>query len=153
LDEIDREIVRLLNANGRLNQERIAREVKLSRPAVHERIRRLEEEGVIRGYKALVDWAALGQPVTAFVWVRTSGAKCRETGSLLMGLTCRGAAVEECHSVTGEWCLLLKVRAVSPSTLQDFIDEIRDTSGIESTMTTVALSTIGEERRVVGERS
>jgi Lrp/AsnC family transcriptional regulator, leucine-responsive regulatory protein len=153
LDGIDREIVRLLYANGRLNQERIAREVKLSRPAVHERIRRLEEEGVIRGYKALVDWAALGQPVTAFVWVRTSGAKCRETGSLLMGLTCRGAAVEECHSVTGEWCLLLKVRAVSSSTLQDLIDEIRDTPGVEGTMTAVALSTIGEDHCVIGERS
>jgi Lrp/AsnC family leucine-responsive transcriptional regulator len=153
LDEIDREIVRILHANGRLNQERIAREVKLSRPAVHERIRRLEEEGVIRGYKALVDWAALGQPVTAFVWVRTSGAKCRETGPVLMSLTCDGAAVEECHSVTGEWCLLLKVRTVSPSTLQDLIDEIRDTPGVEGTMTTVALSTIGEEHRVVGERS
>jgi Lrp/AsnC family transcriptional regulator, leucine-responsive regulatory protein len=152
LDEIDREIVRILHANGRLNQERVAREVKLSRPAVHERIRRLEEEGVIRGYKALVDWAALGQPVTAFVWVRTSGAKCRETGPVLMGLTCDGAAVEECYSVTGEWCLLLKVRAVSPSTLQDLIDEIRDTPGIEATMTTVALSTIGEDRCVVRER-
>ena len=152
MDEIDREIVRILHANGRLNQERIAREVKLSRPAVHERIRRLEEEGVIRGYKALVDWAALGQPVTAFVWVRTSGAKCRETGPVLMGLTCDGAAVEECYSVTGEWCLLLKVRAVSPSTLQDLIDEIRDTPGIEATMTTVVLSTIGEDRCVVSER-
>jgi Lrp/AsnC family leucine-responsive transcriptional regulator len=152
LDEIDREIVRILHANGRLNQERVAREVKLSRPAVHERIRRLEEEGVIRGYKALVDWAALGQPVTAFVWVRTSGAKCRETGPVLMGLTCDGAAVEECYSVTGEWCLLLKARAISPSTLQDLLDEIRDTPGIEATMTTVALSTIGEDRCVVRER-
>jgi Lrp/AsnC family leucine-responsive transcriptional regulator len=152
LDEIDREIVRILHANGRLNQERIAREVKLSRPAVHERIRRLEEEGVIRGYKALVNWSALGQPVTAFVWVRTSGVKCRETGPVLMGRTCNGAAVEDCHSVTGEWCLLLKVRAGSPSTLQDLIDEIRDTPGVEGTMTTVALSTIGEERCVIGER-
>ena len=60
------------------------------------------------------------------MWVRTSGVKCRETGPVLMGLTCDGAAVEECHSVTGEWCLLLKVRADSPSTLQDLIDEIRD---------------------------
>ena len=153
MDEIDREIVRILHANGRLNQERIAREVKLSRPAVHERIRRLEEEGVIRGYKALVNWSALGQPVTAFVWVRTCGAKCRETGPVLMSLTCDGAAAEECHSVTGEWCLLLKVRAVSPSTLQDLIDEIRDTPGVEATMTAVALSTIGEDRLVVGERS
>jgi Lrp/AsnC family leucine-responsive transcriptional regulator len=153
LDEIDREIVRLLYANGRLNQERIAREVKLSRPAVHERVRRLEDEGVIRGYRALVDWTALGQPMTAFVWVRTSGAKCRETGPVLMGLACDGATVEECYSVTGEWCLLLKVRAVSPSTLQDLIDEIRDTAGVEGTMTAVALSTIGEDRRVVDEAS
>ena len=153
MDEIDREIVRLLYANGRLNQERIAREVKLSRPAVHERVRRLEDEGVIRGYKALVDWTALGQPMTAFVWVRTSGAKCRETGPILMSLTCDGTAVEECYSVTGEWCLLLKVRAVSPSTLQDLIDEIRDTAGVEGTMTAVALSTIGEDRRVVDEAS
>jgi Lrp/AsnC family transcriptional regulator, leucine-responsive regulatory protein len=153
LDEIDRQIVRLLYANGRLNQERIAREVKLSRPAVHERLRRLEEQGVIRGYKALVDWAALGQSVTAFVWVRTSGVKCRETGPILMDLICDGATVEECHSVTGEWCLLLKVRADSPLTLQDLIDEIRDAPGVEGTMTTVALSTIGEDRHVVGERS
>jgi Lrp/AsnC family leucine-responsive transcriptional regulator len=153
LDETDREIVRLLYANGRLNQERIAREVKLSRPAVHERVKRLEEQGIIRGYKALVDWAALGQPVTAFVWVRTSGVKCRETGPVLMDLVCDGTAVEECHSVTGEWCLLLKVRADSPSTLQDLIDEIRDAPGVEGTMTAVALSTIGEDRRVVGERS
>ena len=153
MDEIDHEIVRLLYANGRLNQERIGQEVKLSRPAVHERIRRLEEQGDIRGYKALVDWVALGQPVTAFVWVRTSGMKCRETGPVLMGLSCDGATVEECHSVTGEWCLLLKVRAASPSTLQDLIDEIRDAPGVAGTMTTVALSTIGEDRRVVGERS
>ena len=153
MDEIDREIVRLLCANGRLNQERIAQEVKLSRSAVHERVRRLEKQGAIRGYKALVDWAALGQPLTAFVWVRTSGAKCRETGPVLMGLTRDGTAVEECHSVTGEWCLLLKVRAGSPSTLQDLIDEIRDAPGVEGTMTAVALSTIGEDGRVVGERS
>ena len=59
MDEIDREIVRILHANGRLNQERIAREVKLSRPAVHARIRRLEEEGVIRGYKALMAWGGV----------------------------------------------------------------------------------------------
>ena len=153
MDEIDREIVRLLCANGRLNQERIAQEVKLSRPAVHERVRRLEKQGAIRGYKALVDWAALGQSVTAFVWVRTSGVKCRETGPILMDLICDGAAVEECHSVIGEWCLLLKVRAGSPSTLQDLIDEIRDAPGVEGTMTAVALSTIGEDRRVVGEHS
>jgi hypothetical protein len=76
----------------------------------------------------------LGQPVTAFVWVRTSGMKCRETGPVLMGLSCNGATVEECHSVIGEWVLLLKVRADSPSTLQDLIDEIREAPGQHATL-------------------
>lgn len=153
MDAIDREIVRLLRANGRINQENVAREVKLSRPAVHERLKRLEQSGVIRGYEALVDWGALGLPVAAFVWARTSGEKrCRDAGLALMGLSGEDFAVEECHSVTGEWCLLLKVRAASPSALQDLIDAARDTPGVEATMTTVALSTVGEHGHVFDER-
>lgn len=153
MDSIDREIVRLLRANGRINQESVARQVKLSRPAVHERVKRLEESGVIRGYQALVDWAELGLSVAAFVWARTSGeTRCRDAGPALMGLSGQDFMVEECHSVTGEWCLFLKVRAASPSALQDFIDASRDTPGVEATMTTVALSTVGEHGRVFDER-
>ncbi|MBA3305516.1 MAG: Lrp/AsnC family transcriptional regulator [Thermoleophilaceae bacterium] len=153
MDAIDREIVRLLRANGRINQESVAREVRLSRPAVHERIKRLEGSGVIRGYEALVDWVALGLPVTAFVWARTSGqTRCRDAGPALMELSGDGAVVEECHSVTGEWCLLLKVRAASPSALQDLIDAARDAPGVEATMTTVALSTVGENGRLLDGR-
>lgn len=114
MDAIDRDIVRLLRANGRINQERVASVVGLSRPAVHERVKRLEECGVIRGYEALVDWDAIGLPVAAFVWLRTAGeARCRDVGSALMRLSGETAMVQECHTVTGEWCLLLKVRAAS----------------------------------------
>lgn len=147
MDAIDREIVRLLHDNGRLNQERLARRVNLSRPAVHERVKRLEERGVIRGYRALVDWAAMGLPVTAFVWVRTHGVGCGVTGGALAALDREDAAVVECHRVTGEWCLLLKVRAASPLALQDLIDAMRETPGVAATMTTLALSTVGEELR------
>lgn len=153
MDATDREILRLLRANGRIKQERVAREVKLSRPAVHERVKRLEQSGAIRGYEALVDWSVLGLPVTAFVWARTSAeTRCRDAGPALMGLSGEDAVVEECHSVTGEWCLLLKVRAASPSALQDFIDAARDAPGVEATMTTVALSTVGEHGRVFDGR-
>ena len=153
MDSIDREIVHLLRANGRINQESVAREVKLSRPAVHERIKRLEESGVIRGYEALVNWGDLGLPVAAFVWARTSGeTRCRDAGLALMGLSGEDFMLEECHSVTGEWCLLLKVRAASPSALQDFIDAARDTPGVQATMTTMALSTVGEHGRSFVER-
>ncbi len=97
MDAIDRDIVRLLRANGRINQERVASVVGLSRPAVHERVKRLEECGVIRGYEALVDWAAIGLPVAAFVWLRTAGeARCRDVGLALMRLSGETAMVQEC---------------------------------------------------------
>jgi len=145
LDDIDRTLIRLLRANGRLSQEQLAREVHLSRPAVHERIRRLEEEGVIRGYKAVLDWSALGMPVVAFVWVRTGKGPCGVTSQAIMQLQSSTAIVEECHRVAGEWCMMLKTRSASPLALQDLLDQIRDLSGVEATMTTVALSTLGED--------
>jgi len=153
MDAIDRDIVRLLRANGRINQERVASVVGLSRPAVHERVKRLEECGVIRSYEALVDWDAIGLPVAAFVWLRTAGeARCRDVGLALMRLSGETAMVQECHTVTGEWCLLLKVRAASPLALQDLLDTVRDVPGIAATSTTVALSTVGEHGSVLHER-
>lgn len=144
MDSIDERIVRLLYQNGRLSQEQIAREVSLSRPAVHERIKRLEEQGVLKGYRAVVDWAALGQPMIGFVWVRTSGARCDLTGAEIMHLRCEGAAVEECHRVTGDWCMLLKVRAASPLGLQNLIDKIREVGRVTGTHTIIVLSTLSE---------
>jgi len=154
LDFVDREILRALLADGRMSREAVAREVNLSRPAVHERIKRLEESGVIRGYRTLVDWAALGYPVTAFVWVRVSG-KVDATGGALMALADEASFVEECHRVTGEWCLLLKARLASPLALQDLIDRAREVEGVEATMTSLALSELEGEviparRRAVG---
>ena len=143
LDATDMEIVRLLQGNGRLTHEQIARKVHLSRPAVHERVKRLETSGVIRGYGAQVDWEAIGLPLTAFVWVRTA-LSCHATGQGILGLSCETAVVEECHRVTGEWCLLVKTRSASPLALQDLLDRIIAAPGVQNVMTTVVLSTFGE---------
>jgi Lrp/AsnC family leucine-responsive transcriptional regulator len=156
LDEIDRDIVRLLHANGRLSQEQLAREVHLSRPAVHERIKRLEEEGVIRGYKAVLDWEALGYHLMAFTQVKAMRLS-REAGKAIMQLENPAALVEECHRIAGEWCLLLKIRAATPRDLEVLLDQIYEIPGVQSTMTTTVLSTLGEhgvlqeERRTPGE--
>lgn len=141
MDATDRSIVRLLQANGRLSHEQIAREIHLSRPAVHERIRRLEEQGVLRGYMARVDWEALGLPLTAFIWVRTS-SPCLTAGQSVLALTGETARVEECHRVAGEWCLLVKVRAATSIALQDLLDRIQTIPGVRATNTTVALSAV-----------
>ena len=142
MDFVDREIVRVLMGDGRMSREGVARKVNLSRPAVHERIKRLEKEGVIRGYRLLVDWGALGYPVTAFMWVRISG-KVDVTIGALLALADEASFVEECHRVTGDWCVLLKARLASPLALQGLIDRAREVDGVEATMTSLALSEVG----------
>jgi Lrp/AsnC family transcriptional regulator, leucine-responsive regulatory protein len=142
MDAIDHAIVRLLERHGRLSQEQLARRVRLSRPAVHQRVKRLEAAGVLRGYRAMLDWAAVGLPLTAFVWVRTGGADCAGVGPALLALAGDDGFVEECHRVTGDWCLLLKVRAASPLALQELIDRARAVTGVQATMTTLALSSL-----------
>ena len=145
MDTIDRTIVSLLRFDGHMTQEQIARQVNLSRPAVHERIKRLEERGVIRGYQAQIDWSAVGFPVAAFIWVSTVGAKCSETGQNIMALSNTESLVEECYRVTGEWCFLIKARLASPLALQNLLDRIRDVPNVHRTMTTMALSALGDE--------
>jgi len=146
LDAIDREIVALLQSNGRLSQEQIAQKVNLSRPAVHERIKRLEEQDILRGYQAIVDWSALGLPIAAFIFVRVStvNAPCNDTGALIIQLHCPDALITECHRITGEWCMLVKARAASPLALQNVLDAIRMVPGVQDTMTTMILSTLQE---------
>jgi Lrp/AsnC family leucine-responsive transcriptional regulator len=144
LDALDREIISFLYLNGRMSHEQISQQVHLSRPAVHERIKRLEEQGIIRGYQARVDWSALGLPLTAFIWVRTTGATCHETGQALLRLSDPDALVQECYRVTGEWCMLLKAQLASPLALEALLDRIRSSSTVQETMTILALSALHE---------
>ena len=147
MDKTDHQIVILLRQNGRLSQEQIAQSVHLSRPAVHERIKHLEAQGILRGYQAVIDWKALNLPLLAFVWVRAHTAQipCNTTSAMIMDLSNEEALVEECHRVTGEWCMLVQVRVASPLALQNLIDRIRALSSVEATNTTIVLSTLYEQ--------
>jgi Lrp/AsnC family leucine-responsive transcriptional regulator len=91
----------------------------------------------------VLDWSALGMPLTAFVWVRSAG-RCRDAGKAIMQLQNLAAIVEECHRVAGEWSLLLKIRAATPQDLEVLLDQIYEIPGVRSTMTTTVLSTQGE---------
>jgi Lrp/AsnC family leucine-responsive transcriptional regulator len=146
LDAIDRDIVALLQSNGRLSQEQIAQKVNLSRPAVHERIKRLEEQDILRGYQAIVDWGALGLSIAAFIFVRVStvNAPFNDTGATIIQIHCPDALITECHRITGEWCMLVKARVASPLALQNVLDAIRAVPGVQETMTTMILSTLLE---------
>lgn len=150
MDTTDRKIAVLLQRHGRMSYEHVAQAIGLSRSAVYERVRRLENAGVIKSFEAVVDWGALGKPVTAFISVRTGGT-CNDTGLAILALADEDAFVEECHRITGEWCMLVKVRVATPLALQDLIDRIRAVPGVQGTMTTVALSALHEERDISGK--
>ena len=157
MDATDRRIVTILASNGRLSHEQIGREVHLSRPAVFERIRRLEAQGVIRGYAARIHWEALGLPLTAFVWIRTCNIDCNDSARQIAELPYEGGFLEEIHRITGEWCMYAKFRLTTPTALQQALDAIRRVPGVQNTMTTIALSSVapalreGTEPALAGE--
>lgn len=142
MEETDRKIVSLLARNGRMSFTELARQAGLSVSAVHQRVRRLEQDGVIKGYAAMFNPEDVGLPLTAFVSVKPFDAAAPDDLPLrLQHLT----AIEACHSVAGEENYILKVRVASPAALEDLLSQIR-TLGRVSTRTTVVLSTPYENR-------
>ncbi|HEY3686012.1 MAG TPA: Lrp/AsnC family transcriptional regulator [Streptosporangiaceae bacterium] len=142
LDQVDREIVRLVSAQGRISHEEIARRVHVSRPAVHERVKRLERDGVIRGYRAVVDWAAVDLGLCAFVSVQADHGHLAAVIDRLFEAHTPEAMVEECHRVTGQWCALLKVRAASTAALQQLLDDVMSVEGVRQVVTTIVLTSV-----------
>ncbi|GAA3261902.1 Lrp/AsnC family transcriptional regulator [Nonomuraea helvata] len=149
MEEIDRRIVTLLARDGRMSFTDLARETGLSVSAVHQRVRRLEKRGVVRGYAAIIDHDAVGLPLTAFVSIKPiDPAAPDDAPERLAHLT----AIEACHSVAGDESYILKVRVASPAALEDLLQQIRASANV-STRTTVVLSTPYEHRapEVAGE--
>lgn len=142
VEEIDRKIVSLLSRNGRMSFTELARQAGLSVSAVHQRVRRLEADGVITGYVALCDAQIIGLPITAFVSIKPfDPAAPDDAPHRLADL----GAIEACHSVAGEENYILKVRVASPAALEDLLQQIRTLANV-STRTTVVLSTPYENR-------
>jgi Lrp/AsnC family leucine-responsive transcriptional regulator len=142
MEETDAEILRLLAADGRTSFTDLAKQTGLSVSAVHSRVRRLEQRGVIRGYHADIDPEALDLPLTAFVSVKPiDPAAPDDAPERLKDIT----AIEACHSVAGDESYILKVRVQSPTALEAVLQEIRGAANV-STRTTVVLSTPYEGR-------
>jgi Lrp/AsnC family leucine-responsive transcriptional regulator len=142
VEEIDRKIVSLLSRNGRMSFTELARQAGLSVSAVHQRVRRLESDGVITGYVALCNADVIGLPLTAFVSIKPfDPAAPDDAPSRLAHLP----AIEACHSVAGDENYILKVRVASPVELEDLLQQIRSLANV-STRTTIVLSTPYENR-------
>src|SRR3954447_20436275 len=120
----------------------LARQAGLSVSAVHQRVRRLEADGVITGYVALCDPEVIGLPLTAFISIKPFDAAAPDDlPRRLRHLT----AIEACHSVAGDENYILKVRVASPAALEELLQQIRGAANV-ATRTTVVLSTPFENR-------
>ena len=146
LDDIDLKILDLLLQDGRIAHTAIGKETELSGPSVYARIQRMEREGIIKGYTALLAPEKVERGLAAFVRVRT------QTPEYDSGLFERFVQEEEqileCHDVDGEDCYILKVRTASTQSLQKLLTTIRSFPGITRTVTTIALETLKEEGTV-----
>jgi Lrp/AsnC family leucine-responsive transcriptional regulator len=146
MDALDYRIVDMLQRDGRATQLEISRAVGLSQPAVAERIRKLEERGVITGYSARVDASKLGKDITAFIGVNIEHPKYFEGfAKKVMALP----EVLEAHRVAGQDSYILKVKTANTRTLdQLLVETLRTISGVTRTHTTIVLTSIKEETLV-----
>lgn len=125
---------------------KIGERVGLSAPAVIERIKKLEDSGVITGYTVTLDARKLGHDITAFIGVSINHPRLIRTFEKEIESR---ADVLECHHVTGGYTLLLKVRTFNTTTLEELISHIRSMEGVERTETMVVLSTSREHPNLV----
>jgi Lrp/AsnC family transcriptional regulator, leucine-responsive regulatory protein len=142
LESVDRQICQLLAEDGRMSFTDLGKATGLSTSAVHQRVKRLEQRGVIRGYVANIDYRAVGLPLTAFVSIRPiDPAQVDESPDRLAHIP----EIEACHSVAGDESYLLKVRVPEPGDLEELLTRIRIAANV-STRAMIVLSTPYESR-------
>jgi Lrp/AsnC family transcriptional regulator, leucine-responsive regulatory protein len=150
-DEIDRQIVILLQEDTRLSNAAIAERVGLTASTVFERVKKLERKGIIRHYTAVVNPAALGKPITAFIRLVVGTAADEQYTAAKENFVAACLAepdVLECHSVAGEDCYVLKVRVATPQALERLLERLRSHAVVTRSTTNIVLTTFKESARV-----
>jgi Lrp/AsnC family leucine-responsive transcriptional regulator len=142
IDDVDRAILRILQENARTSNAEIARQVGLAPSAIFQRIRKLEEQGVIEGYTARVNARDVGYGLVAYVMIQTGEqARVIDTAAVLSAIP----EVQEVHRVVGEDCFFVKVRVPGTDALGRLLDErIQQIPSVASTRTTIVLRTAKE---------
>lgn len=143
MDEIDRTIVNLLRADGRTSYAELARRVGLTAPSVQDRVTKLEKNGVITGYQAVVDPESVGLGITALIGIiPDSSADHIQICDRLRAIS----QIESCYFLAGVECYQLKVRVPKMADLEQLIHRLGAIAGVAQTRTTITLSTKWEDR-------
>jgi len=146
LDETDQKILELLQEDGRMTNAAIGARVGLTPPSVYERVRKLEQRGVIRGYTAIIDPAALGKTLTAFIRLTTVDDESYEPGVEALR---SDPDILELHHVAGEDCFLIKTKVEDTGALEALLKRIRGTVTVQRSVTMIAISSYKENGAII----
>ena len=145
IDEIDLQILEILQKKARIPNAEVARQVGMAPSAVLERIRKLEERGIIEGYEVRLNPGPFGRGLAAFMFIVADPSGNGQLGRRLAAIS----GIQEVHQVSGEDGYLVKIRATDPATLGTILrDEIQQLQGVRSTRTHIVLDTIKETRQI-----
>ena len=133
MDITDHKIIEILQTDGRVSMKDLGKIVGLTSPAVSERVKRLEESGVITGYKAIINPDALGRFIKAFIHIALPSDKY----DIFIEAANKDSRIVECHHITGDDCSVIKVIVKDMYELESVIDSIK---ALGSTKTSVILS-------------
>jgi len=147
LDKVDLNILRLMQDNARISNADMARELGMAPSGVLERVKKLEQKGVIQQYTARINPVALQQKMLAFIFMKASdGPGCTETAEALAKIP----EVQEVHHIAGDDCYLVKVRTYDSSTLVQLMrNSFSQIPNLLSTRTTIVLETVKEQQQLV----
>lgn len=137
VDEVDRKILSLLKNDARTPFAEIGKRVNLSAPAVHARVKKMESSGVIKQHTISVEPKEVDAGLCAFIRLTRNRGMCKDVAAKLSKVK----EIEECHSIAGEDCLILKLRVPSTDKLSGILDQVRAIDGIDRTITMVVLET------------
>ena len=144
MKELDQKILEILTNDARTPHAQIGEEVGLSRPAITERVKKLEQSGIIEGYSAVLNPEALGQSITAFISAKHHGILNDEAQVTLNELA-KHDEILEIHSIAGEDCFLIKVRTTDMKSLNRIVNHMKQPPLKMVTKTTIVLETYFEK--------
>lgn len=150
LDEIDVTILKHLQKNGRAQRNTIAELVHLSVPSVSERMRKLEEKGLIQNYCTVLNSKKFNFDITAFIFVEVDGSN---NYPKFVNRVVEEPEVLECHSITGDGSHVLKVRTKNTDSFERFLSNIQSWEGVKRTRSNIVLSSFKETRDLPIEKT
>lgn len=142
MDNLDRQIINILLKNGRITHEEISKKLNMSRPAIHQRISKLENQGVIEGYRTKINWNKLGYNISAYISMKVKTTDFNKLMKDIVNIRLENVIIEECNRVTGSWCIVLKLRTVTPDYITKFHDRLIKNECVVDTSTSLLLSSI-----------